>query len=109
MWQELRRQPRWFLWVMLVGTGCTFASMLMRGPNHAFGGLVLYFAVLSGSGAMLVSSVVLMLLHMARSRQPRAEERSSRGVVKVISPPIICPGRSGTEYELASISATPGS
>ncbi|MEU7851431.1 hypothetical protein AB0B69_28925 [Micromonospora parva] len=36
--------------------------MLMRGPNQGFGGPVLYFAVLLGSGAMLVSLVVLVLL-----------------------------------------------
>jgi hypothetical protein len=62
MWQELRRQPRWFLWAMLVSAGCTFASMLMRGPNHGFGGPVLYFVVLGGAGALLATSVVLMLL-----------------------------------------------
>ncbi|SCG72757.1 hypothetical protein [Micromonospora humi] len=65
-----RRQPRWFLWVVLVSSGCTLASLVMRGPHHGFGGPVLYFAVLSGSGAMLVSSVVLILLR-ARDRRRR--------------------------------------
>lgn len=69
MWQDLRRQPRWFLWAMLISTGGTFASMLMSGPNYGFGGPLVYFAVLFGSGAMLVSSVVLMLLRRRDRRR----------------------------------------
>jgi hypothetical protein len=47
---------------MLISAGCTFASLLMRGPNQGFGGPVLYFSVLCGSGALLVSSMFLMLV-----------------------------------------------
>lgn len=60
--QELQRQPRWLSWVLLVSTACTFASLLMRGRNHGFGGPVLYFVVLVGSGALLVLSIALLLL-----------------------------------------------
>lgn len=62
MWQDLRRQPQWSLRVMLGSSGCTFASVLMSGPNRALGGPALYFVVLLGSGAMLVLSIMLMLL-----------------------------------------------
>jgi hypothetical protein len=47
---------------MLVSAGCTFGSMLLRGPHQGLGGPVLYFAVLVGSGAMLVLSIVLLRL-----------------------------------------------
>ena len=60
--QELQRQPRWLPWVMLGSTACTVVSLLSRGPNHGFGGPVLYFAVLGGSGALLVLSIALLLL-----------------------------------------------
>lgn len=36
--------------------------MLMTGSNQGFGGPVLYFVVLGGSGALLVLSIVLLLL-----------------------------------------------
>ncbi|MFF5173092.1 hypothetical protein ACFY3U_10695 [Micromonospora sp. NPDC000089] len=62
MWQDLRRQPRWFLWVMLVSAGGTFTSMLLSGPNRGLGGWVPYVVVLCGAGAVLASSVVLLLL-----------------------------------------------
>ncbi|MCZ7438701.1 hypothetical protein O7598_19980 [Micromonospora sp. WMMC241] len=69
------RQPQWFLWVVLVSSSCTLASLLMRGPNHGSGGPVLYFAVLFGSGAMLVASVVLILLRARdRRRKPAVTE-----------------------------------
>lgn len=61
VWQELRRQPRWWLRLMLFSAGCTFAALLMRGPNEGFGGPVLYFAALSSSGVLLTSSIVLLL------------------------------------------------
>ena len=62
VWREMRRQPRWLLWAMLLSASCTCASLLMRGPHRGFGGPVLYFVGLGVSGALLVSSVVLLLL-----------------------------------------------
>ena len=61
--QELQRQPRWWPWVMLVSAACTFASLLLgNGPSHRLGGPVLYFVVLSGSGALVVLSIALLVL-----------------------------------------------
>ncbi|MFI5836224.1 hypothetical protein ACIA5A_21370 [Micromonospora sp. NPDC051300] len=61
--------------MVLVSSSCTLASLVMRGPDHGFGGPLLYFAVLSGCGAMLVSSVVLILLRVRdRRRKPTVTE-----------------------------------
>lgn len=60
--QELERQPRGLLWLMLVSAACTFAALLSSGPNHRFGGPVLYIVVLCGSGALLMLSIVLLVL-----------------------------------------------
>ena len=65
VWRELRQQPRWFPWVMLVSTACTVTSLLVSGSNSAFGGPVPYFAVLCGSGALLVLSIVLLVRRRA--------------------------------------------
>ena len=61
MRQELRRQPRWVLWVLLASSACTVTSLLLGDRNDGFGGPVLYFAVLGGSGALFLSCVVLLL------------------------------------------------
>ena len=60
--QELRRQPRWWPWVMLASAACTFTALLGGDPNARFGGPVLYFLALGGSGALVVSSIALLLL-----------------------------------------------
>jgi hypothetical protein len=60
--QELQRQPRWWPWAMLVSAACTFASLLGSDSSHRFGGPVLYFVVLGGSGALVVLSIVLLVL-----------------------------------------------
>ncbi len=60
--QELQRQPGWWPWVMLVSAACIFASLLGSDPSHRFGGPVLYFVVLCGSGALIVLSIVLLVL-----------------------------------------------
>ena len=62
VWRELRGQSRWSYWGMLASAGCTFAALLMGSPNHGFGGPVLYFAVLCGSGALLVLSIISLVL-----------------------------------------------
>jgi len=69
MWNELRRQPRRVLVLMLASTGFTFTSLLMRGPNPAFGGPAVYLVVLGGSGAILILSVVLILLQRRDRRR----------------------------------------
>ncbi|MET8832972.1 hypothetical protein ABZV78_03520 [Micromonospora sp. NPDC004540] len=48
--------------MMLVSTACTLAALLFSGPGHRFGGPVLYFVVLCGSGALLVLSIALLVL-----------------------------------------------
>lgn len=60
--EELQRQPSWWPWMMLVSTTCTFAALLFSGPGHRFGGPVLYFVALCGSGALLVLSIALVVL-----------------------------------------------
>jgi hypothetical protein len=60
--QELRRQPRWVLWVLLASTVCTVASLLLGGRDNSLGGPVLYFVVLCGSGALLLLCVVALLV-----------------------------------------------
>jgi peptidoglycan/LPS O-acetylase OafA/YrhL len=62
MRRELRRQPRWLFWVVLVSTGLTLASTLMGDPDHGFGGPVLRLVVMCGSGLLLVLCIVLILL-----------------------------------------------
>jgi hypothetical protein len=47
---------------MLVSAACIFASLLGSDPSHRFGGPVLYFVVLCGSGALIVLSIVLLVL-----------------------------------------------
>ena len=47
---------------MLVSMAGTFTSLLSRGPSHRFGGSVLYFVGLCGSGALVVLSIVLLVL-----------------------------------------------
>ncbi|WP_089021110.1 hypothetical protein [Micromonospora coriariae] len=59
---ELQRQTRWWPLGMLVSTACTFAALLVSGPNSRFGGPLLYVVVLCGSGALLVLSIVLLVL-----------------------------------------------
>jgi hypothetical protein len=48
--------------VVLVSAACTFASLLGSDPSHRFGGPVLYFVVLGGSGALIVFSLALLVL-----------------------------------------------
>ena len=61
--QELQRQPRWQPWAMLVCAAGILASLLLgNGPSHRFGGPILYFVALAGSGALLVLSIVLLVL-----------------------------------------------
>ena len=62
VWEELQRQPRWFLWAMLVSMAYTFASTLGGDPRHRFGGPVWYFVVLIGSGVWLVLLIVVLKL-----------------------------------------------
>jgi hypothetical protein len=62
MRQELQREPRWWPWVMLASAACTFVSLLGGDPSRRFGGPVLYFVVLGGSGALVVLSIVLLVL-----------------------------------------------
>ena len=65
--RELRRQPRWWPWVMLVSASCTFTALLGGYSNDHFGGPVLHFLALGSSGALVVSSIVLLLV---RDRTP---------------------------------------
>ena len=47
---------------MLLSASCTFTALLGGYSNDHFGGPVLYFLALGGSGVLVVSSVVLLLL-----------------------------------------------
>ncbi|WP_127542201.1 hypothetical protein [Actinoplanes sp. OR16] len=62
----MRKQPRWWPWVLLASAGCTFVSLLGGDPSRRFGGPVLYYVVLAGSGAIVVLSIVLLLLRDRR-------------------------------------------
>ncbi|BBH63364.1 hypothetical protein ACTI_00490 [Actinoplanes sp. OR16] len=52
--------------MLLASAGCTFVSLLGGDPSRRFGGPVLYYVVLAGSGAIVVLSIVLLLLRDRR-------------------------------------------
>lgn len=52
---------------MLVSASCTFTALLGGYSNDHFGGPVLHFLALGSSGALVVSSIVLLLV---RDRTP---------------------------------------
>ena len=47
---------------MLASTAGNCAALLLGGPGHRFGGPVLYFVALCGSGTLLVLSIALLVL-----------------------------------------------
>jgi hypothetical protein len=65
VWRDLRNQSRSWPWVMLVSAGLTFVSLLGGDPGRRFGGPVLYFVALFGSGGLFLLAIALLV---ARAR-----------------------------------------
>ncbi|WP_250000584.1 hypothetical protein [Actinoplanes sp. M2I2] len=61
-WRDLRRQPRWWLWTALTSGGCTLIALMGNDGNHWFGGPVLHYFALVGTGVIVVLLVILLVL-----------------------------------------------
>ncbi|SNY63014.1 hypothetical protein [Paractinoplanes atraurantiacus] len=66
------KRPWWrdgtVLWSVALSSMCLLVSRLLDDPSDNFGGSWLHFLVLGGSGALLATAVVLLVL---RRRPPR--------------------------------------
>lgn len=59
---ELRRQPGWVLWLVLVAAGFALVGVLLGGSGDRFGGALLHYVVLFGAGALLLVAGALLLV-----------------------------------------------
>ncbi|WP_229073372.1 hypothetical protein [Actinoplanes sp. DH11] len=65
-----RRSPRPMLWTAISAL-CVFGARLLSGPDDSFGGPVLHYVVLGASGAVLATSIVLLVRQGRRGREER--------------------------------------